>query len=532
MQTAQCFSSEIRDNWFEGANKKLKPRIAADSSRVYRMNYKQPFERLIIKFHEGTGIRWRKNSLHILTKKLQKKSSYKYIARDIRKVQKILSAHGLVLRRRFTRREYQLDKRKQLAEQRSGNQQADLNLYYAVNFAKHSSRYPIRSIIYKLNRLRTVEIAFAETPTVSTSSQRFSYGFDIQQKTSQKLVIKPLDTSPLLTGYQNYMDAAPIGLGSSAVWSIYGGRGEGITFMDYDTGYNPNHEDLPAVTGVPASISKNHGTAVLGIIGAKHNGIGLSGMADKVKLRFKSSSSLDAVDAIEQGLAQLNPGDVFLIETAKKDISIDAKCDDGQENGHLNSVVFEHFSDGFDVISMAVAIGVNVVETAGNGCVNYDSDYFGYDFDPKIRDSGAIIVGASSSVRREPLWYSNYGSRVDMHAWGENVASLQYFRDPKNILFNGGLNRVYGGDFGGTSSAGAIIAGGVAQLQGIAKNANASGRSYDPVVLRELMVEQSTAQQFSVTNKLIGPMPDIYAVSQIILNNQYCAGQFRCTFRP
>ena len=76
-------------------------------------------------------------------------------------------------------------------------------------------------------------------------------------------------------------------------------------------------------------------------------------------------------------------------------------------------------------------------------------DRFGADF----QDSGAIMVGAASStvphIRRPS---SNFGSRIDCYAWGENVDTLSTDRD-------GEATDLYTTSFNETSGASAIISG-------------------------------------------------------------------------
>lgn len=76
--------------------------------------------------------------------------------------------------------------------------------------------------------------------------------------------------------YQRYLDAVPKGIDARWAWDNSGGTAAGIRICDVEYDYNASHEDLPAVTLVGNPISSpygdDHGTAVLGIWGGKHNG--------------------------------------------------------------------------------------------------------------------------------------------------------------------------------------------------------------------------------------------------------------------
>lgn len=69
------------------------------------------------------------------------------------------------------------------------------------------------------------------------------------------------------------------------------------------------------------------------------------------------------------------------------------------------------------------------------------------------------MVGAgSSSFPHERMWFSNYGSRIDVYGWGENVdtTTAEQSRSAVNL---------YTSSFSGTSSASPIIAGAATLVQ-------------------------------------------------------------------
>lgn len=157
-----------------------------------------------------------------------------------------------------------------------------------------------------------------------------------------------------------------------------------------------------------------------------------------------------------------NPGDVILLETQMYVCGVGA-----YGPSEFDQTVF-------DAIQTATANGFVVVEAAGNGAVNLDRAECNNNINRSVRDSGAIIVGAGASARRvearERLWFSSYGDRVDMQGWGNDVCTTGYgdkFKDPADAI---DWTCWYTGIFSGTSSASPIVAGAVANLQGIAKD--------------------------------------------------------------
>jgi subtilisin family serine protease len=177
----------------------------------------------------------------------------------------------------------------------------------------------------------------------------------------------------------------------------------------------------------------------------------------------------------------------------------------------------EVLSSVFDAIQTAVAQGFVVVEAAGNGGVNLDDAACSGVFDRSVRDSGAIIVGAghqpSSGVDRQREEFSSFGSRVDLQGWGSYVVTTGYgdlylaSDRPADPGF------WYTGVFSGTSSAAAIVAGAVANLQGIALAQ--SGVPVAPLEIRTLLV-QTGSPQLGNTDEPIGPRPNLrQAIAQL-----------------
>jgi hypothetical protein len=118
------------------------------------------------------------------------------------------------------------------------------------------------------------------------------------------------------------------------------------------------------------------------------------------------------------------------------------------------------------------------------------------------------MVGAgSSTLPHGRLSFSNYGSRVDCYAWGENV-------DTTSTDSAGTDNALYISTFDGTSSASPIVAGAAIVVQGLAQSS--LGYRFSPRELRTILKTNGTLSA-DPTNDKIGIMPDLHA---IITNSQ------------
>jgi PKD repeat protein len=109
------------------------------------------------------------------------------------------------------------------------------------------------------------------------------------------------------------------------------------------------------------------------------------------------------------------------------------------------------------------------------------------------------MVGAGD-LNHVPEWFTNYGTRVDVHGFGSNVYTLGY-----GDLYGSDTTNFYTATFGGTSSASPIIVGACAILQGIHKETH--GRPLDYTEMHDLLKTHSTPQY--PHSKAIGPMPNL-----------------------
>jgi subtilisin family serine protease len=306
-------------------------------------------------------------------------------------------------------------------------------------------------------------------------------------------------TTPSFESYQGYLGPAPQGIDAPAAWRR-NVRGQGVWFADVEGAWNATHEDLPGDRIVHAGGEiiawpdwRMHGTAVLGEVVGRDNGKGVVGIAPDVDRVFTSSiGGTTVADAIDTAAEQLRAGDVLLIELQSR------------PRTGMPYLPVEYADDVFDVIRAASDRGVIVIEAAGNGFA--DLDRF-RNLRREDRNSGAIVIGAGAPPRegfsdRARLDFSNYGSRVDVQAWGRKVATLDY----GDLQACDGVDRHYTGEFSGTSSASPIVAGAAVLLESYARAQ--LGRPLSPLELRALLRATGTPQMGDLREP-IGPRPDL-----------------------
>ncbi|MDA2434384.1 S8 family serine peptidase [Bacillus cereus] len=308
---------------------------------------------------------------------------------------------------------------------------------------------------------------------------------------------------------QGYLEAAPKGINASHAWSIKGGDGKDTTFVDMEYGWLLNHEDLvnkniKLMSGQNISQHRAHGTSVLGIVSSEDNQIGNIGIAPKANVKvisqIRDNGIYNTADAILSAVHNLQAGDILLLEAQASY--------DGYGDKYLP---VEVHPDIFDAIRVGADKGIIIIEAGANGSNDLDNfkDRNGKKIlnrnSPDFKDSGAIMVGAgSSTVPHKRLWFSNYGSRLDVYGWGENVDTTS--ANPSQNTTN-----LYTSTFGGTSSASPIIVGAATSIQGIAKEHR--GSPYTPAELRNILSNPNTGTKSQDPwNDRIGVLPDLKSI--------------------
>lgn len=308
---------------------------------------------------------------------------------------------------------------------------------------------------------------------------------------------------------QGYEDAAPNGINAEFAWTIAGGDGAGVGFVDLEQGWTLNHEDLTGA-GITLISGTNqayfgHGTAVLGEVRGVDNTVGVVGIAPACTARVVSQYQpvgYSTSAAILSAVAVMQFGDVLLLE-AQTTV------------GASTYLPVEVEQAVFDAIRLATALGVIVVEAAGNGSNDLDAwtDAGGNQIlnraSAAFRDSGAIMVGAASSnAPHSRLSFSNFGSRIDCYGWGQNI-------DTTGDGWTGNQTTTYTATFGGTSGASPIVTGAALSVQGAAA---AAGFRYSPLQMREILSNAATGTvSANPAADEIGVMPDLQQILQTVL---------------
>ncbi|WP_239470045.1 AbfB domain-containing protein [Archangium violaceum] len=490
----------------------LEPRLAADKRAQRELPAGTPVERLVVKFHEGSRVRLRGEALVSLAAERSEVErsllanrglSEARLSRDVRSVQALLERAPRLgaPRRLFTEAELSLELRKEFGEAQSGRQLADLNLYYEVPLLPRTTAEDVADLVAELNALDSVEVAYVQPPA---EPAMVNFGMDEALRGLLAAVdISP--TTPLYEADQGYLNAAPTGVDARYAWTVPGGDGSGVRFVDIEGGWRTSHEDMPGLfTQLGTQINdigwRNHGTAVLGTAVGVGNAYGVRGIAYGATTGVSGIGNQSAASAITSAASAVGRGGVILVELHAQGPADSTPCTCNQ--GQCNYIAMEYWQGEFDAISTATANGVTVVEAAGNGSANLDEGAYGNAFNRSVRDSGAILVGASGATTRAPTCWTNFGSRVDVHGWGENVVTMGY-GDRFGSAY--GEDQYYTSTFSGTSSASPVVAGSALSIQG-AVRARGQG-ALDPRAVRSLLANTGTPQ--ASDSRKIGPLPNL-----------------------
>ena len=349
-----------------------------------------------------------------------------------------------------------------------------------------------------------VEQAGASLAELARTGQALADSGEVEFAVLETLGVPPpgdiAPTTPDLSERQRFRGTNP-GLDVSYAWS-QGLRGAGIRLSDCEYGWARSHEDLidvdthlePGQTIHPSVFAngwEQHGTAVLGEASAPANGYGVSGIAvDSPVFTYPEWSQQQGFrrsTCIASALADSAAGDVVLLEMQ------DVGPGGSYAPAETNPIVFTLVKTGTDA-------GVVVVAAAGNGDQNLDSR--AYATYRSWGDSGAILVGAgTSNANHDTLFFSTFGSRVNVQGWGDSVFSLGY---GDFAAYGGDPDQKYTAYFGGTSSAAGMLAPVCCILQQAAVRFR--GERLQPLELRALLVETGIPQG---AGGKIGPFPDL-----------------------
>ena len=402
-----------------------------------------------------------------------------------------------------------LQRRMGLSEKLMGiGQPLDLSLFYKITAPAPA----LAPLVFPLQEISFIQAAYIK-PGVELTI--FDNSIESVDGIDPGLVTKDFSDR------QVYLkDVVEGGIGVNCAWAKQGGRGANVNIIDVEGAWQFSHEDLLqnmfgliSGGGVPTYDSgwRNHGTAVLGVVGGDVNTFGVTGICPEASVRTTSVfgnangdpvANWSAAAAIRLAADSLRPGDIILIEHHLPGPVADFRPNDAQ----FGYIPIEWWPCNLAAILYATTRGIIVVEAAGNGRQNLDDpvysiapsaphgpfpDWWRNPFADGSINSGAIVVGAGfpplqvhgiyDEADRSRVEASNFGSRVDTQAWGDNVVTCGYGGLIENVSDE---DRWYTSRFNGTSSAAAMIAGAVGCLQGIMR---ARGTPLDPVTLRTLL---------------------------------------------
>jgi serine protease len=465
---------------------------------------------VVLKFQEGTHVRLRGKSLAAPARDARESAKLArlgltpaQVENDLHAVQALLASSKTVrgLDRLFTIAEGDLAAWRASGEARSGQELADLDLYYRVQVPAGTTQAEIDQLVDLLNTIPSIEIAYTQAPPSIAG-----------------------DISPTTANYQpqqGYLNAAPNGINALYAWTVAGGRGTGTKIVDVEGAWRTTHEDLPPMfhtggTQDTTLLWRNHGTAVMGVMVAGNNGYGVTGIAHGAQIGYEAGLQATA-NAISNAAMAAGVSGLVLIEIEQQGPATPSTgCGCAT---YCDVVPMEWTQANYDAIASATANGRIVVEAGANGASNLDDPVYGGAFNRMVRDSGAILVAAGESYQRSPTCFTNFGSRIDMHAWGRNVVTLGY-----GDLFNpgGDENQWYTSQFSGTSSASPIVTGAAASVIG-ASLAEGQGYGYrTPAEIRKILRDTGTPQVSDYRN--IGPMPNLAQAIPRILDRRPAAG--------
>lgn len=320
---------------------------------------------------------------------------------------------------------------------------------------------------------------------------------------SKRPGVPPADIPPATTDFrpaQAYFNANP-GINMNYAHDM-GLTGTGIRIRDVEYGMNKQHEEFAdndlIQLGPGTTISTeatpdyvDHGTAVTGIMCADNGSYGISGLsydaAEFLMFPEWQQTGYNRILAISQSIENSQTGDVILFEM--------------QTGGQTaNGYVPQEFNQvSWDLTKAATDAGIVIVAAAGNGNQNLDAAY--YSAYMNRGDSGAIIVGGgTANLQHNKIWYSTFGSRVDVQGWAESVHATGY---GDFATFGGDYNQEYT-VFSGTSSATPLVAGCVVALQQY--HFEQTGTFMLPQDIRSLLIETGIPQG---TGGHIGPLPNM-----------------------
>ncbi|UVC19352.1 S8 family serine peptidase [Mesorhizobium onobrychidis] len=234
-------------------------------------------------------------------------------------------------------------------------------------------------------------------------------------------------------------------------------RGANVIVADIDWGFRTSHQEFSAAidrtynavdggADVTQGSHAAHGTAVLGIAGARADGVGMAGYAPEAMLWAVQGDSGPSPPVFEEPWAEA-------IDFVRRTVTPNRRKVVIVEIQTVLGGNFEQIPSVHRAIRAAIADGCVVCVAAGNGNRPADRTDSNEPFDP----TGSILVGATAfdATSNKRAFFSNYGSRVVVSAPGDLNHDLTCGHASDSSYRNG---------FGGTSGATPKVAGTVALM--------------------------------------------------------------------
>lgn len=424
---------------------------------------------------------------------------------SIRQIKNSIAKTGLDIRPVFGGTSYQLGIE-------AVPEKYNLQKYFQIELPEKERNNPvyINELMSKINLSGEVELSYPQPQIISAAI----IPEHLQPRAGLAVTELAMSNSaiPDLTDWQYYLRSPENkkagyklgGINSPYAWQISGGRGEGITIISKEiSAWSSEHLDLPKRTIAFGSVSEdNHDTMSVGIMAAKDNGFGMTGIANKASFGYAGFPA----DNFDQIYSYLKPGDV---------VQIGIQWTSGGEVTGCREDCYtpmENYPAWFDAIKSLTDKGVHVIQAAGNGNINLDHPGFEGWYDRSRHDSGSIMVGAVCADKAKRASFSNYGTRIDSSSWGcWDVATTGLERGDLFAAHNAN----YTSSYAGTSSANPIVAGATASLSGIAKAFNIKTT---PAAMRKLLTETGT-RFIDESAPIIGTQPDLRKAADTLLSD-------------
>src|SRR5690554_4408034 len=421
---------------------------------------------------------------------IDRKNPLSDVLSEIKEFEDILNQYDFNLNYSFVFTEEKLQQMEEQALRISGSSKSiqDLrNIYDVVN--DELTDEDLKQLANRLQRLPNVSYA---------------------ELVDAKPVKPPFDISPITPDFvlqQTYIYANP-GVNMQYAWDM-NLNGQGIRIRNIEYEFNKNHEEFhvnpkikfaegytvnPTLYTPDYSGFLGHGTATFGIVFGDDGGFGVKGLAygaEEVTLypEWTTEFGYNRTFATSLALNDSQEGDVVIYEMQTG----------GATTEENNYVPAEYSSPIWNLTKAASDLGIIVVAAAGNG--NQDLDDPLYAWYMNKGNSGAIIVGAGSpNIMHDKLWFSTFGSRVNLQGWGSNVLSSGY---GEYATIGGDFNQQYT-MFSGTSSATPIVASCVAVLQSYYHSL--TGEYLNATQMIDILQTTGTPQGMGGN---IGPLPNM-----------------------